>query len=173
MNSLESIRSLFRHMEWADALVWREVLEFPPAAGDAGVKQRLHHSHLVQHAFLNTWRRVPHTVNAGSALDLAALAQWAWQFHAEASAYLAGIGESVLDEPIELPWARLMTSGLGREPAVPSLGETALQVALHTTHHRGQINALLRELGAEPQTTDFIAWPWLGLPAPEWPAEAG
>ena len=42
----------------------------------------------------------------------------------------------------------------------PTSAETAPHVAMHTTHHRGQVNARLRELGAEPPLVDYIAWLW-------------
>ena len=45
----------------------------------------------------------------------------------------------------------------------------ALHLALHTAHHRGQVNARLRELGAEPPLVDYIAWLWKGRPDAMWP----
>ncbi len=36
------------------------------------------------------------------------------------------------------------------------LGDMMLHVANHSTYHRGQITTLLRQLGAVPQSTDFI-----------------
>jgi uncharacterized damage-inducible protein DinB len=49
------------------------------------------------------------------------------------------------------------------------MAETARQVAMHSMHHRGQVNARLRELGAEPPLVDYIAWIWRGRPEPMWP----
>ncbi|HEV2912889.1 MAG TPA: DinB family protein [Pyrinomonadaceae bacterium] len=171
MNTLELLRDLFRHMEWADALVWRAVLSSEAARMDAVVKGRLHHSHMVQRAFLTEWRGWPHTTNAGSELELADLAEWGRDYHALASEYLATLAETSLDKPLVVPWARMVARRLGREPSAPSLGETLLQVAAHSTYHRGQINTRLRELGGEPPLTDFIAWVWSGKPSPEWPID--
>jgi len=39
---------------------------------------------------------------------------------------------------------------------------------MHSTHHRGQVNARLRELGGEPPLADFIVWLWWGRPAASW-----
>jgi uncharacterized damage-inducible protein DinB len=36
------------------------------------------------------------------------------------------------------------------------LGDMMLHVANHSSYHRGQITTLLRQLGAVPQSTDFI-----------------
>jgi uncharacterized damage-inducible protein DinB len=73
-------------------------------------------------------------------------------------------------EPTALPWMDMVSAQLGRTLVVPTLAETLLQVPMHSMHHRGQINARLRELGNEPPLVDFIAWIWLGKPAAEWPA---
>ncbi|MGH9968653.1 MAG: DinB family protein [Pyrinomonadaceae bacterium] len=168
MNTVETLRDLFRHMEWADAIVWQAVFASPSASGDEVLKGRLHHSHMVQRAFLNVWRGVPHTRNAGEDFNLPELAQWARENHVLASEYVNKLTEPALDQPMQVPWAGFLTKSLGHEPAVPSLGETVLQVAAHSTYHRGQINTRLRELGTEPPLTDFIAWIWFGKPPAEW-----
>jgi uncharacterized damage-inducible protein DinB len=172
VNSLELLRDLLRHMEWADATVWRAVLRSTPASADPVIKDRLHHTHMVQRAFLNVWRELPHTRTAGSDLSLIDLARWGREYHVLAPEFLDTLTENALDRPIVVPWAKFLTSQLGHDPAVPSLGETIVQVAAHSTYHRGQVNARLRELGEEPPLTDFIAWIWLGKPLPEWPSES-
>ena len=168
MNTLDLLSDLCRHMEWADAVVWRAVLASASASADEVVKGRLHHSHMVQRAFLNVWRELPHTQNAGSELSLTELASWAREYHVLAAQYLATLTETALDQPLVVPWSRFMAARLGHEPAMTSLGETILQVTAHSTYHRGQINSRLRELGNDPPLTDFIAWVWLGKPAPDW-----
>jgi len=50
----------------------------------------------------------------------------------------------------------------------PRFGETLMPVASHSTHHRGQVCARIRELGSEPPLTDFIAWIWSSRPAASW-----
>ena len=55
MTAVEQVRDLYRHMEWADAEMWRAVLVCPAACADAAMLERLHHIHLVQHAFLFVW----------------------------------------------------------------------------------------------------------------------
>jgi uncharacterized damage-inducible protein DinB len=124
---------------------------------------------MVQRAFLNVWCKLPHTQNAGSDLNLKELAPWGRDYHVLASEYFASLTETDLDEAVVLPWGKFLTSSLGRDPEVPSLGETIVQVAAHSTYHRGQVNVRLRELGEEPPLTDYIAWLWFGKPSPEWP----
>jgi hypothetical protein len=43
---------LYAHQEWADAEHWRAFEAHPPALEDKAIRERLHHIHLVQHAFL-------------------------------------------------------------------------------------------------------------------------
>jgi uncharacterized damage-inducible protein DinB len=69
---------------------------------------------------------------------------------------------------VTLPFRESIEARFGR-CAPTTLEETALQVVFHTTHHRGQICARLRELGGEPPTPDFLAWVWLGRPQAAWP----
>ncbi len=49
--------------------------------------------------------------------------------------------------------------------------ESVLQVAMHTVYHRGQVARRLRELGAEPPLSDFIAWVWMDRPEADWGGE--
>jgi len=85
-----------------------------------------------------------------------------------AKTYLNTLDEASLSQPMPLPWAAMIEKQFGRPPEDTSIGETALQVALHSTYHRGQVNARLRELGAEAPLVDYIAWLWQGRPAAEW-----
>jgi uncharacterized damage-inducible protein DinB len=57
---------------------------------------------------------------------------------------------------------------LGVPPGMTTLGDTCFQVASHSTYHRGQVNARIRELGVEPPLVDFIAWRWFKNPPPAW-----
>ena len=54
-----------------------------------------------------------------------------------------------------------------------TLGDTALQVVAHTTHHRGQVMTRLRELGGEPPLVDYVIRVWSGSPAAEWDGPPG
>jgi hypothetical protein len=43
---------LYAHQEWADAEHWQAFQAHPLALEDNAIRERLHHIHLVQHAFL-------------------------------------------------------------------------------------------------------------------------
>jgi len=180
MSLLPSILDQFRQMEWADALVWQAVRASEPAGADETLRTRLHHLHLVQRIFLAVWQgefakdnerqRVLEWVNRGSDLRGSALLTWGRTYHGDAQQYLAGLSETALTQSVALPWADMVSTSIGRTPVAPTLAETLFQVTMHSTYHRGQINARLRELGTEPPLVDFIAWVWLGKPVAQWAA---
>jgi uncharacterized damage-inducible protein DinB len=173
--SVDLLRQLVRHMEWADAEVWRAVSAHAPAENDARLKNLLTHLHLVQRMFLILWTKQPFDP-AGAQPEFATLADlrgWGQTYYPEARRFLDGIDESRLKDVVEMPWARGLEARIGRTVTMPTLGETIQQVASHSTYHRGQINARLRELGGEPPLVDYIAWIWFGRPEPNWaPAAA-
>ena len=162
---------LLRPMEWADATIWREVLAVPAERAAPSMMGRLHHVHLVQRVFLQRWRQEPLTITPQDHFrDLPALARWGREYYPEAYATVAALDDAGLRREVPIPGAeRLMPDGAITPPTV---GETVVQVAMHTTHHRGQLLLQLRELNATPPLVDWIAWVLMGRPAPAWPAGA-
>ena len=171
MFSRELLRDAYGHMEWADAEVWAAVpLAGPP---DPRLRLLLVHIHTVQRAFLWMWTAKPvkdafRTPESFATLD--EVRTWALPLYAELQAFLVLQNDDSLAAPFELPWAKLIEPQIGRPASITTIGETCFQVASHSTYHRGQINARLRELGAEPPLVDYIAWVWSGKPAPAWRA---
>jgi uncharacterized damage-inducible protein DinB len=173
MDNLETLQELFRHMEWADAKVWAAVLACPGAVEEAALKERLYHIHMVQRAFLKVWRAEPfEPLEPASFPDLSSLLGWARENYAEFNEYIRGLGGMDLERPIVMPWIEMFEARLGRKADAPTFHETLLQVAMHSTYHRGQVSTRLRELGGKPPLTDFIAWIWSARPQPDWPASA-
>ncbi|HEY0323418.1 MAG TPA: DinB family protein [Pyrinomonadaceae bacterium] len=171
MDNLETLQELFRHMEWADAKVWTAALARPEAIEDSNLKERLYHIHLVQRAFLKVWRGEPLKPHASTSFpDIASLLRWGHENYSEFNEYTSGLAAMDLERPIVMPWIEMFEARLGRKAEAPTFHETLLQVAMHSTYHRGQVNTRLRELGSEPPLTDFIAWVWSGKPQPGWPA---
>lgn len=164
-------RSLLTHMEWADAVTWKAVLGLDAARGDAQIADKLYHIHTVHWAYLQAWRgdplRIPERATLG---DLAALSAWARPYYPALGAFVETLDEAGLSRTLTFPWAAELEKRFGRvSPA--TLDETIVQVAMHTAYHRGQIAMRLRELGGEPQTTDFILWIWTGRPGASWPSD--
>ncbi|NQV72310.1 damage-inducible protein DinB [bacterium] len=166
----DHFQDVFRHMEWADALVWNAVLASTEAVSEEYVLDTLKHIHEAQHSFLDFWigRPLKRTKRSdiGSATDLM---EWAKRFHSEAPAALDQKTETDFNLPSVLPWARYYARTLGFEPQITTLGETLHQLVSNSMHHRGQIIRRLRELDIIPPTTDYIVWVWGKRPGASWP----
>ena len=170
MTVIKMIQQLFEHMEWADALVWRSVLLNPVVASDTTVRERLLHIHVVQHGFLHLWRQqsLPELPTPLDFPNTKRIATWGREYHEDVATYLDGLEETLLDSPLGIPWADQLADRLGRQPSPVSLVQTMLQVTSHSSHHRGQVNVRIRELGCEAPLVDFISWIWLGQPSADW-----
>jgi len=171
MVNKDLLLDLYRHMEWADAAVWTAVLAADDGPSDPKIHGYFYHLHMVQRAFLRTWRGEPRDTPYPTFDKAPALMLWGQTYFSEAFEHLETLNEAKLSEPMPMPWASMVAERLGRAPEVTTIGDTALQVALHSTYHRGQINARLREVGGEPPLVDYIAWIWLGRPAAAWPQD--
>ncbi|MEW5978328.1 MAG: damage-inducible protein DinB [Acidobacteriota bacterium] len=167
-----TLLDLYKHMEWADSKVWAAVLASVEAKRDVPLRKLLYHLHKVQYAFLRTWRAEPREAPYPTFEDLLPLSAWGRDYYRQGLAWVGAISAADLSQPMPLAWAGMVERKLGRAPDVTTLGDTALQVPLHSLYHRAQVNARLREIGGEPPLVDYIAWVWGGRPAPEWPVES-
>lgn len=166
---LADCRALLGHAEWADALVWASVT----AAGleDEELRAKLHHLHMAQWAYLHVWRGEPvRPRELGTFPTLAAVRAWAREYYRELPAYLASASGEDVGREVRFPWAERLVQRFGHvQPA--GWADSVLQVALHSSHHRGQVARRLRELEAEAPLTDYIAWVWTGRPEADWGSE--
>ncbi len=162
MNLISVINDLFRHLYWADSLMWQSVLKTPSAIEDQTIRQRLHHIHISQKAWLRIWRGKTVDAKSGESLNLDELSRWAHEYHDDVLKYVEGLEEPELERAIDVP-------GIENEVLKPKLGDTMIQITSHSTYHRGQVTTRLRELGGEPNQTDFIMWIWSGKPKAQWP----
>jgi uncharacterized damage-inducible protein DinB len=171
MFTLDGIRELYRHMEWADTSVWRSVLAQPAAEADKKIRGLLVHIHVVQRAFLHVWTKQSLRTAFKEPEDFATLPeimQWSQPYYREAARFLDTTDAAALTRPVTMPWVEEYQKQMGQTFSTPTLAETMFQVASHSTYHRGQVNLRLRELGGEPPLVDFIAWIWFGKPTPQW-----
>jgi uncharacterized damage-inducible protein DinB len=162
------IEDLYRHMEWADAIVWREVLCVPGARSDHKLTGLFHHLHLVQHAYLRAWRDEIWDGSFPTFDSADSISDWGRSFYSQFVDYLPRVSDEDLVQKFSMPWTEIVTKELGQTPAPITLGESMLQVPMHSHYHRGQINLLLRAAGGEPPKVDYVAWMWLGQPQAEW-----
>jgi uncharacterized damage-inducible protein DinB len=167
--TLDGLRELLHHMEWADSVVWRATLAHPAAVADPRLRDLMLHLHGVQRAFLTMWTSQPLVfAKRDDFSDIAAVHSWSQPYYGELSSFLATIDEAGLSRTIDMPWLAEFEQRTGRRFEKPTLAETMFQVTSHSTYHRGQVNARFREVGGEPPLVDYIAWVWFGRPAPEW-----
>ncbi len=157
------LRELYLHQEWADAEHWRTFEAYPAALEDQKIRERLHHIHLVQSAFL--WVVEGQTkkftiTKVEDYADMAELKAFARKYHSEMSAMMGELDEARMAKTIEVPWFQ--------PPLKISVRHALTQAAMHSHYHRGQNATRLRELGGVPPGTDFIEWLRLGQPAARW-----
>jgi uncharacterized damage-inducible protein DinB len=159
---------LIHHMEWADARLWRAVLNEPSLSADRDMRERFYHFHSTQWAFGQVLCGHPIEIPELTKLpDLRSIGLWARRFYSEIAVELARFGEPELSRTVEFPWAADVAKRF--EVVAPAtVRDSLLQIVLHTAHHRGQIMTRLREAGGVPPMTDFIGWVWMGRPAPDW-----
>ena len=161
---------LIDHMEWADAMTWAAIEALPvESAAGSDLRARSFHIHLVQQLYLAMWRKQPLAAipQLTDYADLAAVRGWGRSFYREARALIASATPAQLAERVVVPFSERLAPP-GGSITHATFAETVLQVALHTTHHRGQLAIRIRELGGEPPTTDFVVWIWTGRPRPQW-----
>ncbi|MBK7629284.1 MAG: hypothetical protein IPJ23_00840 [Ignavibacteriales bacterium] len=164
-----AIETLFNHMKWADAEVWKKVLSFSESDKDERIKKLLYHIHQVQYAFLFLWNESPREIPKPEEFaDLKSIAKWGFEYQQKLNDFFSLQNEFDKGKLVQIPWSVFMERRIGKKVVPATLEETILQVASHSTYHRAQINTRLRELGGEPPITDFIAWVWLGKPKAGW-----
>jgi uncharacterized damage-inducible protein DinB len=109
---------LYKHMEWADATLWRAALSSPGAQSDETLRNYLHHMHLTQQLFLAFWTGTPAEPIARrqpSEFTLPELCAWAQPFYAQARAFLGTATPDVLARPLVMPWVAQYEKQLGRK----------------------------------------------------------
>ena len=88
---------LYAHMEWADALLWTEVMARPGSSSDHFMRESLHHMHMVQKAYLSGFEERPADLKELTAFpDLGAVLAWGREFYPAMRGYLAGLSQEAL-----------------------------------------------------------------------------
>jgi uncharacterized damage-inducible protein DinB len=156
MTMLEEFRRLAEHARWADRILLDALRA---AAGEVNDTALREFGHIVGAAevWLARLEQRSSRVAVWPALKLDALDELLGAVHAGYARYLAALEEPALDRAI--PY----TNSAGRFFETP-VKEILLHVALHGQYHRGKINLLLRQVGASPAPTDYIAFV-RGVPA--------
>ena len=169
MVNSENKSLLLRHMQWADAEVWKKVLSSPLAANDERIKKLLYHLHQVQYAFYFLWNELPLEIPKPEEFNnLKSIAKWGFDYQQKLDDFLSSLNSEEKVKVIQIPWSVFIDRKTKQKVVPATLEETMMQVSSHSTYHRGQINTRFRELGGEPTMVDLIAWVWLGKPKADW-----
>lgn len=132
------------------------------------------HSHGVQRAFLDAWTNQPFAFrNSYNDTTIANELESVRSYYPRGRAYIEGLTADRLAAPMVVPWSKWVGKYIGRPIGPTTLGETVLQVLMHSVHHRAQANIRLRELDVPPPVVDYIAWVWHERPKPAWPEAVG
>lgn len=160
---VDLVFDLYAHMEWADAEHWKAIEGNHDARHDPEIKTRLFHMHGAQRVWLGRWQGLqlpwPREEEYPSLIDLR---HFAAACHAAQRAYLQTMPDAYLDR-------RLSFITLQGEEVRQVLGDTLLQLPMHSQYHRGQNALRLKALGAKAPATDFSLWTRFGRPEPDWP----
>jgi uncharacterized damage-inducible protein DinB len=104
-----------------------------------------------EHVWLARLRQEPATAAVWPAFDLEQCRVLADANHAEFGRLLGALDENTLDH--DVPYTN--SAGVAFRT---SARDILLHVVLHGCYHRGQVALTLREAGAQPSPTDYIAF---------------
>ena len=152
-------------MLWADNEVWKVVLSSETASKDENIKKLLLHYHVTQFAFYKVWTGQPFSLPRNEEFpDIKSVEHYKNKSNIQLVEYFKGINNLKLDEELNIPWSKYFSKIGGKAPEPSTLLDSILQVVMHSTYHRAQVNKRLRELEVEPPLVDYIVWLWAGQP---------
>jgi uncharacterized damage-inducible protein DinB len=156
-------------MQWADATVWQTILKTAEAENDEKIKSIFFHIHMVQHAYLCLWEKLPVRMpDIAEFKDLTSVSKWGNEFYKKVYDFLGRVEKNNLNFTLKIPWIKFFEAKIGKVPNSVTIAESLLQVALHSSYHRAQVNSRLRELGGEPPLVDYIFWILQSRPEAKW-----
>jgi uncharacterized damage-inducible protein DinB len=157
---LETVRLLYDYTRWADARLLEAVSKLAPEpwTKDLGsslksVRDTVVHIASAQWIWLSRWKsETPKGMwTAADYPTLAALRDRWDPVREELAAFAAAQTDASLKAP-------LAYKNLKGDPMSYPLGHLMLHAVNHSTYHRGQVTTLLRQLGAQPVSTDLVVY---------------
>ena len=162
-SSLDVIRRLFGHLQWADALLLR-ALELGPAPPAETLRE---YGHILgaDELWLSRLEQRPPNAAVWPEVGLPDLPAMVREVHAGWARYLEGLDQA------DLSRAAAYTNSAGQSFRTP-VEDILLHLAMHAHYHRGKINVLLRQAGLAPAPADYISF-IRGAPAATTPRSGG
>lgn len=155
---IDELRTLFAYDTWANNLMLEAVKGLPEEAirRDLGTSHQsllgtLVHVVAAEEIWLSRWKGAPRAKLTG--LDeipsLEALLTWWDRVRNDRDAFVASLAEPDLEREMQMTTAADATYR-------HSHADMFRHLANHSTYHRGQVAAMLRQLGAKAPSTDLI-----------------
>ena len=157
---LETIRLLYDYTRWADARMFDAVAKLTPEqfTKDLGsslksVRDTAVHIASAQWIWISRWTgESPKAMWTAADFPTLASIQAKWE-------PLAGQLASFVAEQSEPSLAAAVNyKNLKGDPMSYPLGHLMLHAVNHSTYHRGQVTTLIRQLGAQPVSTDLVVY---------------
>lgn len=156
----ENLRILFEYNSWANSRMLDALSELPPSvyvvdrkSSHGGLHGTMVHIVSAQYIWLLRWAGKPPQAAldaAGATGSLEALRRLWERVQAETAAFL----DERLDDALPGQSFTMKTSkGI---PYPQTYSDTMQHLINHSTYHRGQVAALMRQEGISPPSTDFI-----------------
>lgn len=146
---IEYLRRLCAHLQWADE---RVLDSLRGAAMPPGKAIELYaHVLAAEHVWLARLRGERPVVAVWQTLTLEECAALGRETHEALAQFVSSLSQADLAREI----AYTNSAGAGFRSRVDDM---LTQVVMHGSYHRGQIALIVRDSGAEPQPTDYIAF---------------
>jgi uncharacterized damage-inducible protein DinB len=157
---LETIRLLTDYTKWADARMFDAVAKLTPEqwTKDLGsslksVRDTAVHLVSAQWIWISRWTgESPKAMWTAADYPTPASVREKWE---PLSGKLAGFAAEQTEESLA---KAVNYKNLKGDPMSFLLGQLMLHAVNHSTYHRGQVTTLLRQLGAQPVSTDLVVY---------------
>lgn len=157
---LPTLRLLYDYLRWADGRALEAAAKLTPEAyvKDLGsshrsVRDTLVHIASSQWMWLSRWKGTsPKAMWAAAEFPTVDALRARWEpLAAEIASFVASQTEAALARDVNY----VTTEG---KPKTFPLGPLMLHCVNHASYHRGQVTTMLRQLGAQPVSTDLVLY---------------
>jgi len=157
---LETIRLLYDYTRWADGRMFEAAAKLSPEQWTKDLGSSLKSArdtavHIVsaQWIWLSRWTgESPKAMFSAADYPTQASIREKWEpLAGQLASFVAEQTEESLAKPVQY-------KNLKGEPMSFLLGQLMLHAVNHSTYHRGQVTTLIRQLGAQPVSTDLVVY---------------
>ncbi len=145
----EYFKRLFAHLQWADARTLSSIVDSEHLPAHA--LELFAHVVAAEHVWLSRMAGAAPRVPVWPTLSIVECDALMHENHAAYTQFLDDLSDADLTQSVAY------RNSAGRE-FTSTIEDMLTQVLTHAIYHRGQIAALVRAAGDEPQATDYIAF---------------